>query len=172
MGVADRYVHESLILCGWRQSVLLWIRVDRVRIFRHTGLFWRVVSKVLLVVGSQDRRVDIACAVSALVVVNYHIAVGVAGEVQVHIIFAEHGAKWDVIPSEACIAFDQSAGEVWHEEDISDGEHSEEYSQDDTTCLTGTEFFQRWCSWSLDYNSVISNHSNGNPRLQIFTYQQ
>merc|ERR1712225_214617 len=49
--------------------------------------------------------------------------------------------KWDVVPSEACVAFDQSACEIWHEEDISDGEHSEEYTQDDTTCLAGTKFF-------------------------------
>ena len=142
MGVADSYVHESLILCRWRQSVLFWIRVDGIRVLRYTCLSWRVVPKIFLVIGLQDWGVgDIGCAVSALVVVNHYIAVGVAREVQVHIIFAKHGAKWDVVPSEACVAFDQSACEIWHEEDISDGEHSEEYTQDDTTCLAGTKFF-------------------------------
>lgn len=75
--------------------------------------------------------------------------VALAGEVDGRVLAVEKGTERDVPRPQPGVTLDKAAGEVRDEEDVGDGEHAEEDTENDTAGLAGTHLLKRLAVWQL-----------------------
>jgi len=75
--------------------------------------------------------------------------VALAGEVDGRVLAVQKRTERNVPCPQSGVALDETAGEVGDEEDVRDGEHAEEDTEDDTAGLAGTHLLKRLAVWQL-----------------------
>ena len=91
--------------------------------------------------------------------------VALAGEVDGRVLAVQKGTERNVPRPQSGVALDKAAGEVRDEEDVSDGKHAEEDTENDTAGLASAHLLERLAVWQL-VNDEESKDAGGKSKIE------